>query len=295
MLGETFELVREDRGLRLIAEKVSHRPVQLAYHADSRDWSLTQSPMPTQKFWGKSIEIITEGKVRLSLHASGERFSWAMATSFLRNIIAGEKYVEPVGEMTVVNETMGQKSLSTFKPGGLFSGRSEEVWVKTFDAHNHELPLGLTGTWTGGLQLTEHGSPTGKTIWAVGSLVDQAPKRYGFTTFAASLNEILSVERDRLPPTDSRLRPDQRALEEGDIDRAEDLKAKLEEKQRERRREMEERGETWKPRWFTRVADEHDGGDDEVIWRLRMGRDNYWEERERGKGEWNGSVPVFRL
>lgn len=42
-----------------------------------------------------------------------------------------------------------------------------------------------------------------------------------------------------LPITDSRFRPDQRALEFGDEDLAGDEKHRLEEKQRARRRQME--------------------------------------------------------
>ena len=295
MLGETFELVREDRGFRFVAEKVSHRPVQLACQADAKDWSFAQSPRPTQKFWGKSAEIVTEGKARLTLHSSGERFSWSTATSFLRNILAGEKYVEPVGEMCVLNETTGQKTITAFKAGGMFSGRSEEVSVKAFGAHGEELPLGLQGTWISSLQLTEHGNQTNKAIWAAGPLVDRAPKHYGFTTFAVSLNEITRIEQGKLPLTDSRLRPDQRALEEGDLDLAEDLKTQLEDRQRQRRKEMEENGEAWRPRWFTKVETDSDGGvgQEDAVWKLRTGRDGYWEER--GKGEWSGTVPVFKL
>ncbi|OJJ84139.1 oxysterol-binding protein related protein OSH3 [Aspergillus glaucus CBS 516.65] len=285
MLGETYELIREDLGFRFVAEKVSHRPVQLAYHADGKDWSLTQSPMPTQKFWGKSAEIVTEGKIRLALHATGEHYSWSSATSFLRNIIAGEKYVEPVGEMSVLNETSGHKAISTFKAGGIFSGRSEEVSTKILDPNGTETPIGLSGTWTQSLTLTKNSSGTG-TIWSAGQLVPNAPKHYGMTSFAAALNEFTRIEKDTLPPTDSRLRPDQRALEDNDLDKAEDVKVKLEEGQRARRREMEATGENWAPRWFTQVA-----SDGEVVWRLRNGRDGYWEER--GKGEWNGVVPVF--
>ncbi|KAJ9273737.1 hypothetical protein DTO271D3_7432 [Paecilomyces variotii] len=290
MLGETYELIREDRGFRFIAEKVSHRPVQLAYQAETKDWSLAQSPMPTQKFWGKSAEIITEGKIRLILHSSGDRFSWTPATCFLRNIIAGEKYVEPVGEMSVVNETTGQKTVSTFKAGGMFSGRSEEVSVKALSPHGEELPLGLTGSWPSSLVLTERGATTKKAIWSAGPLVEHAPKHYGLTAFAASLNEITPIEKGRLPATDSRLRPDQRALEEGDLDRAEELKVRLEDKQRARRRDMEDRGDEWKPRWFTRV-DGLDGN--EAVWRLKTGRDGYWDERARN--EWKGVVPVFEV
>jgi hypothetical protein len=292
MLGETFELVREDKGFRFIAEKVSHRPVQLALQADSKDWSLAQSPKPTQKFWGKSAEVITEGKVRVSLHSNGEQFSWSPATSFLRNIIAGEKYVEPVGEMVIVNETTGQKTIATFKAGGMFAGRSEDVTVKAFGTHGEELPLGLQGTWTNSLQLTENDSLTNTTIWKAGSLVDKPAKHYGFTSFVVALNEITAVEKGKLPSTDSRLRPDQRALEDGDLDRAEALKAQLEERQRERRRDMEGAGESWQPRWFSPIDCDH-SGDQEAVWRLRSGKDSYWEERSRG--EWTGVVPVFEL
>ncbi|KAI9928031.1 hypothetical protein MW887_002883 [Aspergillus wentii] len=291
MLGETYELVREDLGFRFLAEKVSHRPVQLAYQADSKDWSLAQSPMPTQKFWGKSAEIVTEGKLRLTLHSTGEHFSWSAATSFLRNIIAGEKYVEPVGEMAVVNESNGQKTVSTFKAGGMFSGRSEEVSTKAVDSYGNELPLGLTGTWTSSLQFTNNGSST-SAAWTAGPLVPSAPKHYGLTAFAATLNEVTPIEEKRMPPTDSRLRPDQRALEDGDLDGAEEIKVKLEEGQRARRREYERSGEAWTPRWFSRVDDDQaGGGEGEVAWRLKGGKEGYWEERSRGN--WSGVIPVF--
>lgn len=288
MLGETYELVREDQGFRFIAEKVSHRPVQLAYQADAREWSLAQSPMPSQKFWGKSAEITTEGRVRVTLHNTGERFSWTPATSFLRNIIAGEKYVEPVGELTVTNETTGHRSISTFKAGGMFSGRSEEVSTRTVDSNGKPSSLGLTGTWPASLTLTRDGSPSGQPIWTAGALVSNAPKHYGLTLFAAALNEITSIENSRLPPTDSRLRPDQRSLEEGDLDRAEEVKVQLEEGQRARRRELEAAGESWSPRWFTQISDESDG---ETAWALKSGKDGYWDERARGT--WSGVIPVF--
>ncbi|EXJ85764.1 hypothetical protein A1O1_06132 [Capronia coronata CBS 617.96] len=287
MLGETYELVREDRGFRFIAEKVSHRPVQLAFHAESQHWVFTQSPLPSQKFWGKSSEIVTEGKARLVLYPTGEVYSWSAATCFLRNIIAGEKYVEPVGTMTVVNEASGHKAVVTFKAKGMFSGRSEDVEAQTIDSNGQELSIGLTGTWTNSLQLKEPGKVGRSTIWTVGPLVDDPHKHYGMTRFAVELNEITPIERGKLPPTDSRLRPDQHALEQGDHDRAEKLKNQLEEGQRARRKQMEAKGESWNPRWFSRIE-----LGDEVVWKLKTGKDGYWEERARG--EWTGVVPVLQ-
>lgn len=294
MLGETFELVREDKGFRFIAEKVVHRPVRMACQAESQHWTLIQSPTPVQKFWGKSAELNTDGRARVFLHASNEHYSWIVATSFLRNVIAGEKYVEPVGTMTVINESTGAKAVCTFKAGGMFAGRSEDVSVQVFDSNGGILPMGAQGKWTTDLQLTSNGQPTGKTVWKVGDLVDKPTAHYGFTTFAASLNQITSIEQSHLPPTDSRLRPDQRAAEEGDLDRAEALKARLEERQRARRRVMEEHGEEWVPRWFAKVGPEEAsalGG--EEVWRLKGGKEGYWEERERGA--WEGVTDVFQV
>jgi len=288
MLGETYELIREDRGFRFIGEKVSHRPVQLAIHAESSQWTFTQSPLPSQKFWGKSSEIITEGKARLVLHSMGESYSWSAATCFLRNIIAGEKYVEPVGTMTIFNESSGHKAVVSFKAKGMFSGRSEEVEVQTFDANGQDLAIGLNGTWTNALQLKEPGKIGRSTIWSAGPLVDEAPKHYGMTLFAVQLNEITELEHGKLPPTDSRLRPDQQALERGDHDGAESLKNQLEEGQRARRREFEGNGDAWKARWFSKVE-----LDDEVVWKLKTGKEGYWEERTRGG--WTGVVPVLQV
>ena len=289
MLGETYELIREDRGYRFLAEKVCHRPVIIACQADAEKWSLSQTPIPTQKFWGKSAELNTEGKVRVSLHETGDKFSWTPATCFLRNIIAGEKYVEPFGTMTVKNETTGEHVVVTFKVKGMFSGRSEEVSAQMFDEFGNEMPLSLTGKWTHSLAILESGTARNSLIWTAGDLVPDAPKCYGFTTFAASLNEMNSMEEPKLPATDSRFRPDQRAAEDGDIDTAELLKSRLEEAQRERRRRMDEQGVTWTPMWFSKV----EGVENETVWRLKGGKEGYWETR--AKGDWKGMPKVLEL
>ncbi|KAA8571496.1 hypothetical protein EYC84_001496 [Monilinia fructicola] len=203
MLGETFELVRSDQefpgGFRLLVEKVSHRPVRMACQADSAKWSLGQSPAPTQKFWGKSAELITDGRVRMVLRLPDG---------------IEERY------------TPGTLRLSFC-----------ETWV-----------IGQSS-----LKLVEAGRSSGSEIWKVGDLVDNAPNCYGLTTFAAQLNEITEIEKGKMAITDSRLRPDQRAAEAGNLDEAEDVKAKLEEAQRRRRRSMEDRGEQWRAKWFVRV------------------------------------------
>lgn len=286
MLGETFELLRTEhedpKGFRFLAEKVSHRPVRIACQADSLYWSISQSAAPTNKFWGKSAEIITEGLVRLVLHLSDGRdelYSWSIASSFLRNVVMGEKYIEPVGTATVVNESTGANAFIEFKHKGMFGGRSEDVEVKLNGSDGKKTGVSLIGTWTNSLRIVGTGKTSDSEIWRVGELVEGAPKRYGLTKFAAGLNEITKIEDGKIPVTDSRLRPDQRAYENGNLDDAEKIKEMLEDKQRLRRKEMEEIGKKWKPRWFNQV----DGGEEgEEIWKLKTGKDGYWEERSQG-------------
>ncbi|CAK7266557.1 Oxysterol-binding protein 3 [Sporothrix epigloea] len=297
LLGETFELLRTDRelpggGMRVLVEKVSHRPVRIAMQADAPSWSFAQAAAPSQKFWGKSAEIITEGRVRVVLRLPGgaeEHYSWGLATVFLRNVVMGEKYVEPVGAMTVINDTTGARAAVEFRSKGMFGGRSEDVQVETYDAAGSHTGLTLAGTWTNGLKLVDpRNKAGGLEIWRVGSLVDDATRTYGLTQFAVSLNEITALEKGRLAPTDCRLRPDQRMAEDGKLDDAEEWKTKLEEAQRIRRRQLEERGETHKPRWFVKVAT---GPDGDEVWRLKTGKDGYWEERARGT--WTGVDDIF--
>lgn len=297
LLGETYELVRSDTevpgGLRLLVEKVTHRPVRLAMQADSALWSFAQSPAPIQKFWGKSAEITTDGRVRVVLHLPDnveERYSWNIATVFLRNVVMGEKYVEPVGSMSVVNDSTGAKATIEFRSKGMFGGRGEDVQVETYGPDGVHTGASLSGTWTNALSIVEAGKAAGSEIWRVRSLVDNASNTYGLTTFAAGLNEITPLEKGKLPPTDTRLRPDQRLAEEGKLDDAEAWKVKLEEAQRVRRRVLEEKGIEHRPRWFVPVAGTGGEGVEEV-WKMKGGKDGYWEERARGN--WLGVEDIF--
>lgn len=77
-----------------------------------------------------------------------------------------------------------------------------------------------------------------------------------------------------MPPTDTRLRPDQRALENGDLVRAADEKLRVEDKQRKMRKERESRGEEYHSKYFIEYTDE-DTGEKGYKYGLR----DYWQDR----------------
>lgn len=65
--------------------------------------------------------------------------------------------------------------------------------------------------------------------------------------------------------------------------------AKLEERQRARRKVLESHGHTWQPQWFRKVGrGENEGG--EEVWLLKE-KGGYWDRR--AKGDWSGVQQVF--
>lgn len=272
LLCETYELVREDMGFRLLAEKVSHRPPVFAFHADHSDWECSYTVSPLQRFWGKSVELNNEGTFRLKFKKSKESFEWLQPTTMLKNLIAGERYVEPINEFEVLSSSSGSSTVS-FQAAGMFSGRSEQLTLQVEPAG--EAKKTLHGKWTESLV----DDKTKTVIWETGKLVPESKKKYGFTEFTANLNEITEIERDNLPPTDSRLRPDIRAYESGNVEEAEALKLKLEQAQRDRRNN----GLDPKPRFFEKTKS--------GTWKIVQGPSNYWERRKRH--DWSDVKPLW--
>ena len=96
---------------------------------------------------------------------------------------------------------------------------------------------------------------------------------YGFTRFAMELNELDPDMSKYLPITDTRFRPDQRLLEEGNLTAAENLKLHLEQAQRDRRKRKEQDSIQHEPRWFSKCITS--GG--EETWEYNY---KYWECRK---------------
>ncbi|KAK4057120.1 Oxysterol-binding protein 3 [Microbotryomycetes sp. JL221] len=272
LLGETYECVRPDKGFKFISEKVSHNPVILAFHSEAKQWSFDGYLEPTQKFWGRSMEVFVSGDSRVTLSESGDVFTIKKPSSFVRNLVAGTKYLEVVGDMTVVNENTGEKAVVSFKEGSSWGGASSrnKIEGKVLDS-NGSTKIELVGRWDESVDKKEGGSKFER-LWEINDFPSNPEKYYGFTKFGTELNEITDVEKGKMAPSDSRLRPDQSAMERGDIDSAEDLKKQLEEKQRAKRKKAQDEGrDPAQPQWFKKEGNAWKYGGD------------YFEKRDSGK------------
>ena len=127
------------------------------------------------------------------------------------------------------------------------------------------------------LKSHEPGSDRAFLVWQAHDRPSGIP--FNLTPFVVTLNAMPDNLRRHLPPTDTRLRPDQRAMEDGEYDFAATEKNRVEEKQRAKRRAREAAGTVHEPRWFRK---ERCGVTGEEFWATDGG---YWRTREPvGKG-----------
>ncbi|CAI6005702.1 unnamed protein product [Closterium sp. NIES-64] len=84
-------------------------------------------------------------------------------------------------------------------------------------------------------------------VWRLTDLPED--DKFQFTHFARKLNSFETAPPSLLP-SDSRLRPDRKALEEGDLNQSASEKYRLEEHQRAEKREREQRKDAFVPKWF---------------------------------------------
>lgn len=272
LLGETFELIRPDLNVRVLTEKVIHKPFVMAAHVDSNAWYIDHAICPQQKFYGKTAEISVDGTLKLKFRNSDDIYEWNQPTTTLRNVVSltGEKYTEPTENITIKSNT-GFKCIVAFIPenGRFTSSRSEKVELKVYSEGKTGKSLSLTakGSWTNEITLSNN-----KVIWKINPELENHEKKYGFTRFSCSLNHIDEVHKD-CSPTDSRRRPDQKLYENGSVDEADELKLKLEEDQRLRRKDSNGNAVEHKPQFFER-------GSNDLDWKFIRGSKGYWNRRK---------------
>jgi len=255
MLAETFE----DRRMNFIAEKVSNHPLIVACHAQAAGWEWWATNAGKNHFWGKSLEIEHTGTTHLKI--GQDHYQWSKPSCFIRNLMYGTKYLEHVGSLVIKNNSTGMKCVMEFKEAGYWG--TPNVISGMIYSPNGKIETRLEGTWHEQVSQVLSDSHL-RVLWRANPFPKHAANYYGLTSFATTLNEITPDIEGKLPLTDTRYRPDLRALEEGNVLLAETEKARVETVQRERR----SAGTEIAPRWFKRV------GPEEFVY---VG--GYWEQR----------------
>uniref|UniRef100_A0A5B7BVZ5 Putative OSBP(Oxysterol binding protein)-related protein 2A isoform 4 n=1 Tax=Davidia involucrata TaxID=16924 RepID=A0A5B7BVZ5_DAVIN len=281
LLGETYEADYPDKGIHFFSEKVSHHPTLIACHCEGKGWKFWGDSNLRTKFWGRSIQLDPVGILTVEFE-DGEIFQWNKVTTTIYNLILGKVYCDHHGTMQIHGNRQYSCKL-TFKEQSILDRNPHRVHGFVEDVMGKKVAT-LFGKWDDSMYyMNGDGTSKPKDLVDASLLWKRSkppinPTRYNLTSFAITLNELASGLQEKLPPTDSRLRPDQRHLENGEFEKANAEKLRLERRQRMSRK-LQENG--WKPRWFQREGEDgpfrYVGG--------------YWEAREQGN--WDGCPNIF--
>uniref|UniRef100_A0A5B6ZI49 Putative oxysterol-binding protein-related protein 2A-like n=1 Tax=Davidia involucrata TaxID=16924 RepID=A0A5B6ZI49_DAVIN len=281
LLGETYEADYPDKGIHFFSEKVSHHPTLIACHCEGKGWKFWGDSNLRTKFWGRSIQLDPVGILTVEFE-DGEIFQWNKVTTTIYNLILGKVYCDHHGTMQIHGNRQYSCKLR-FKEQSILDRNPHQVHGFVEDVTGKKVAT-LFGKWDDSMYYMNGDGTSKPKDLADASLLWKRSKpplnltRYNLTSFAITLNELMSGLQEKLPPTDSRLRPDQRHLENGEFEKANAEKLRLERRQRMSRK-LQENG--WKPRWFQREGEDgpfrYVGG--------------YWEAREQGN--WDGCPNIF--
>mmetsp|Transcript_22343 Transcript_22343/g.38343 ORF Transcript_22343/g.38343 Transcript_22343/m.38343 type:complete len:445 (-) Transcript_22343:344-1678(-) len=277
ILGETYEFIRKDNKMKFVSEQVSHHPPIGAAHADGDGWAFHEVSAVKTKFFGNSVEIYTTtGGRELSFKDIGETYTWNTPTTCVHNLIVGSIWIEHYGQVTIKSDKSDVKCILNFKQSGWAGARWHEIEGAIVEGEAESPRIMLEGRWDDsikGQRVAADGStPEGEPylLWEADRTLPPDNK-WGFTNFTVELNAADIKYEQQLPLSDSRLRPDRRALEKGDTVVASSEKNRLEEKQRSERKARDGKAETWTPRWFR----EGDLSKGELSW-IFLGE--YWDK-----------------
>ncbi|KAI2637838.1 oxysterol binding protein [Hypomontagnella submonticulosa] len=310
LLGETFEYARPDKGYRFFIEQVSHHPPIGAAYAESAKWTYWGEAKVDSRFLGKSFDIYHLGTwfLRLRPTAGGKEdfFTWKKPKSQVVGIITGNPVVDNYGLVEIKNWTTGETALLDFKQRGWKASSAYQLSGKILDADGRPR-ISLGGRWNSKIyaRLTPgFEAPVEEPKDTRGSISDPSrafmvweanPRPEGIpfnlTPFVLTFNHIDDNLKKWIAPTDSRYRPDQRAMEDGEYDFAAAEKNRLEEAQRARRKVRQQTGEEFMPAWFEKTTCEVTGVE---YWKFNG---KYWAQREKfGNGDphaWDGLEPIY--
>lgn len=306
LLGETYECDRtDDLGWKCISEQVSHHPPMAAMHCEGRDWICWQEFTMTSKFRGKYLQVIPLGIAKVEFPSTGNKYLWRKVTTTIHNIIVGKLWVDHHGDMEIIGQqsAKGIKCHLKYIPYSYFTRDTQRRVKGVVMNKQNEVKWVINGTWDNKIEIAPVISTSGsadspvyktgnyKTIWTRRLPPPDSEKYYNFTILACQLNE----PEEGVAPTDSRLRPDQRLMEDCFWNESNQQKVRLEEKQRISRREREAEAEKaaaegrpyppYEPIWFSKQREE---GTDNLI---HVYQGQYWECK--AKQDWKRCPDIF--
>ncbi|KAI0809019.1 Oxysterol-binding protein [Irpex lacteus] len=230
-----------------IAEQVSHHPPVSAFYyiSPANKLCILGELRPKSKFLGNSVSTTMEGENRVLLMGRPEdgEYVISMPNMYARGILWGKMVLELGDTCTARNERLGLSAEMQFKTKGYFTGAYNQIAGKIRKTTTNTDLGEISGKWSGVMEY----KPT------------KGDKRVLFDV----VKDGSKIAPKFVPPEDEQEPNESRrlwskltqAIQLKDMDAATEAKTAVEESQRELRRQREESGEEYIPRFFSQNKD----------------------------------------
>ena len=282
ILGETFEFFDNERQFRYFSEQVSHNPVITAYMCESKDFVYfgdTRMKSSFKVFKG-AMEILFTNKTHILFKNTQDKFVFNKPKVYLSGIINGIPKYDYEGEIVVEYVNNNKiKGVVNFYEGK--NKKNNEVSVDGIIYNDSKIIYRIKGNWNERIYYFCEGKENEEIdIWKINKdelYLNNTFKNYNLPSYSLNLNYINDDLKNILPKSDSRLRPDQREYELGNIDEAIKLRQIIEDNQRSRHKLFEEKKIVYEPFYFNNIF--NDNSNDFVY----VYKGGYFEDRSENK------------
>lgn len=316
ILGETYEFYDNDLKYRYFSEQVSHHPPITAFVCESEDFVVFGDSRCKNNFkmFKGAMELLFTNKTHVLFKATNNHFTYSKPIMYLKGLIMGKPRYDFAGEIKITNHTTEEYLTMEFFEEGKKNCPDGYVEGKIFNK-NKEVLYYLKGSWNSVLYLIEIKSNEEKDfksldfaylaknaikvntlfdditncnniiiyeIWNIHEeefITNFDQNDYKISKYACNLNNFNEELETAVALTDSRLRPDQRALENQNFELADKEKKRIEEKQRNRHKIFEENKIKYQPKYFNEVKDTLTNEN------VYLYKGDYWNDRQDTKFE----------
>lgn len=181
VLGEVYRccFVHKNEGgiTSLVAEQVSHHPPITALHLrnDTLGFSMNSYTAPEPRFWGNSLEVKLSGSIRLVLNnfSEGEEYIITRPYLYMTGFIAGRQRLEFNGISTFKCEKTGFGAEIEYKAKGAMNYRTEMNGIigKIFELKSKKTLYTLDGHWDKIVSMTNVETGVQSTLFDYESIV----------------------------------------------------------------------------------------------------------------------------
>lgn len=254
VLGEVYRCCFAHRGAAgetlLVAEQVSHHPPISALHLrnDTLGFRMNSYTAPEPKFWGNSLEVRLAGEIRIMLsNFDDEEYVITRPYIHMTGFLAGRQRLEFNGMSTLVCEKNGLGAEIEYNARGSLALRAEmnSVSGRIYELATNETLYTMEGHWDRKVMLTDMKTKQQKTLFDYEAVLTDK-----------SMVAILPPEEEEEQSFSTKVWAEcSKAINGGDSAAASAEKRKVEDRQRQLKKERVAAGVEWKCHYFTKRQD----------------------------------------